>query len=158
MKLFPFSSEQSLCGSNKPHIDTITATNPNTLPTACRLAWYALWRRLSLACIAHHHIMDLASLRGDSLQLYRAIGIFLVVVIVLLGFELVTYFKGWSFRRPGPNDVLGMLAIVYVVWVDVRARYLLLLLQSLANLCTVLFIVQTVDKVVHHSRSSFYNL
>ncbi|BAT97045.1 hypothetical protein LR48_Vigan11g142500 [Vigna angularis] len=101
-----------------------------------------------LARTAHRRIADSASLRGDSSRLYRAIRVFLVVVIVLLGFELVAYFKGWHFRRPDPSDVLGMLAVVYAVWVDVRARYMSPPLQSLANLCTVLFIVQSVDRVV----------
>ncbi|WVZ17325.1 hypothetical protein V8G54_010307 [Vigna mungo] len=41
-----------------------------------------------------------------------------------------------------------MLPVVYAVWVDVRARYMSPPLQSLANLCTVLFIVQSVDRVV----------
>jgi len=102
----------------------------------------------NLARTAHRRIADSASLRGDSSRLYRAIRVFLVVVIVLLGFELVAYFKGWHFRRPDPSDVLGMLAVAYAAWLDVRARYLSPPLQSLANLCTVLFIVQSVDRVV----------
>ncbi|XP_020238492.1 probable xyloglucan glycosyltransferase 6 [Cajanus cajan] len=97
---------------------------------------------------ANRRIADSASFRGDSSRLYRAIRVFLAVVIVLLGFELVAYFKGWHFSPPDPTDVLGMLGVVYAKWLDVRAAYLSPPLQSLANLCTVLFIVQSVDRII----------
>ncbi|KAE9611131.1 hypothetical protein Lal_00012042 [Lupinus albus] len=90
--------------------------------------------------------------RGESgsSRLYRAIRLFLIVVILLLGFELVAYFKGWHFSPPsvGSTDVLGLVGIVYAKWLDIRAVYLAPPLQSLANLCTVLFIVQSVDRIV----------
>nr|KYP43517.1 putative xyloglucan glycosyltransferase 6 [Cajanus cajan] len=41
-----------------------------------------------------------------------------------------------------------MLGVVYAKWLDVRAAYLSPPLQSLANLCTVLFIVQSVDRII----------
>ncbi|TKY68690.1 xyloglucan glycosyltransferase 6 [Spatholobus suberectus] len=103
---------------------------------------------LFLVRTANRRIADSASFRGDSSRLYRAIRVFLIVVIVLLGFELVAYFKGWHFSPPDPSDVLGMLGVVYAAWLDARASYLAPPLQSLANLCTVLFIVQSVDRVV----------
>ncbi|OIW01051.1 hypothetical protein TanjilG_14234 [Lupinus angustifolius] len=87
---------------------------------------------------------------SGSSRLYRAIRLFLIVVILLLGFELVAYFKGWHFSPPsvGSADVLGLVGIVYAKWLDIRAEYLAPPLQSLANLCTVLFIVQSVDRIV----------
>ncbi|CAL0324396.1 unnamed protein product [Lupinus luteus] len=87
---------------------------------------------------------------SGSSRLYRAIRLFLVVVILLLGFELVAYFKGWHFSPPsvGSTDVLGLVGIVYAKWLDIRTEYLAPPLQSLANLCTVLFIVQSVDRIV----------
>lgn len=85
-----------------------------------------------------------------SSRLYRAIRVFLIVVILLLGFELVAYFKGWHFSPPvvGSAEVLGMVGVVYARWLEIRAEYLAPPLQSLANLCTVLFIVQSVDRIV----------
>ncbi|KAG5042802.1 hypothetical protein AAZX31_03G078800 [Glycine max] len=85
---------------------------------------------------------------GDTSRLYRAIRFFLITVLLLLVFELLAYFKGWHFSPPDPSDVLGVIGVVYSTWLDVRASYLSPPLQSLANLCTVLFIVQSVDRVV----------
>ncbi|WVY97547.1 hypothetical protein V8G54_029698, partial [Vigna mungo] len=139
-------------------ITIVAPTNPTLTPQlsptptprqqfAASLGW--LYGGLfHLARTAHRRIVDSVSLRGDSSQLYRAIRVFPVVVILLLRFELIAYFKGLCFRRTDPSDVLGMLAVVYAVWVNVRAWYLLPLLQSLVNLCTVLFIMQSVDRVV----------
>ncbi|OIW17650.1 hypothetical protein TanjilG_29000 [Lupinus angustifolius] len=94
----------------------------------------------------------ITSPRADSAssRLYRVIRVFLVVVILLLGFEMVAYFKGWHFRPPsvGSADLMGMVGIVYARWIQIRADYLAPPLQSLANLCTVLFLVQTVDRIV----------
>jgi hypothetical protein len=87
---------------------------------------------------------------SSSSRLYRAIRVFLIVVIGLLGFELVAYFKGWHFRPPsvGSADVLGLVAGFYARWIDIRANYLAPPLQSLTNMCIVLFIVQSVDRIV----------
>ncbi|CAL0329549.1 unnamed protein product [Lupinus luteus] len=94
----------------------------------------------------------ITSPRADSAssRLYRVIRVFLIVVILLLGFEMVAYFKGWHFRPPsvGSADVMGMVGVVYARWIQIRADYLAPPLQSLANLCTVLFLVQTVDRIV----------
>ncbi|KAE9600825.1 putative glycosyltransferase [Lupinus albus] len=94
----------------------------------------------------------ITSPRADSAssRLYRVIRVFLIVVILLLGFEMVAYFKGWHFRPPSvaSADVMGMVGIVYARWIQIRADYLAPPLQSLANLCTVLFLVQTVDRIV----------
>ncbi|KAK7286838.1 hypothetical protein RJT34_22132 [Clitoria ternatea] len=97
---------------------------------------------------ANRRIADSASLRGDTSRLYRAIRVFLFLVIALLGFELVAYFKGWHFSPPDPSEVVGMVGVAYAKWLEIRASYLSPPLQSLANLCTVLFIVQSVDRVV----------
>lgn len=87
---------------------------------------------------------------SSSSRLYRVIRVFLIVVVGLLGFELVAYFKGWHFRPPsvGSADVLGLVAVFYARWIDIRANYLAPPLQSLTNMCIVLFIVQSVDRIV----------
>ncbi|CAJ1949587.1 unnamed protein product [Sphenostylis stenocarpa] len=139
-----------------------TAAKKERSRSARQLSWVCLLKFQQLAAslgwlsggvihlfrTANRRIADSASLRSDSSRLYRAIRVFLVVVIVLLGFELVAYFKGWHFSRPDPSDFLGLLAVAYAAWLDIRARYLSPPLQSLANLCTILFIVQSVDRVV----------
>ncbi|KAJ7961621.1 Xyloglucan glycosyltransferase [Quillaja saponaria] len=87
---------------------------------------------------------------SSSSRLYRVIKGFLFVVLLLLGFELVAYFKGWHFSPPsvGSVEVLGMVGFVYAKWLQIRANYLAPALQSLTNVCVVLFLVQSVDRVV----------
>ncbi|KAM1031665.1 hypothetical protein ACFX2C_035422 [Malus domestica] len=82
-----------------------------------------------------------------SSRLYRAIKVFLIVVLLLLCFELVAYFKGWHFSPPSVRS--GELAeLVYANWLHVRVNYLAPLLQSFTNVCIVLFLIQSVDRVV----------
>lgn len=98
---------------------------------------------------ANRRIVSRDSPADSSSRLYRAIRVFLIVVIALLGFELVAYFKGWHFRPPvGSADVLGLVGVFYARWIDIRANYLAPPLQLLTNMCILLFIVQSVDRIV----------
>ena len=91
------------------------------------------------------------SSRSES-RLYRVIKVFLVVVLVLLSFELVAYFKGWHFNPPSlssaEEEVLGFVGLVYANWLKIRANYLAPPLQILMNVCIVLFLIQSVDRIV----------
>lgn len=78
--------------------------------------------------------------------MYRAIKAFLVILVVLLVFEFVAYFKGWHFSPPKVRS--DYVEIVYAEWIEIRARYLAPALQSLTNVCVFLFLVQSVDRVV----------
>ncbi|GAV70771.1 Glyco_tranf_2_3 domain-containing protein [Cephalotus follicularis] len=81
-------------------------------------------------------------------KLYRAIKFFLILVILLLCFELVAYFKGWHFEPPSVGSTTAIVERVYANWLEIRANYLAPPLQSLANVCIVLFLIQSVDRVV----------
>lgn len=72
------------------------------------------------------------------------------VVLILLCFELIAYFKGWHFSPPSLHkaEVLGFVELVYASWLRIRAEYLAPPLQSLSNICIVLFLVQSVDRAV----------
>ncbi|XP_023513723.1 probable xyloglucan glycosyltransferase 6 [Cucurbita pepo subsp. pepo] len=87
-----------------------------------------------------------------SSRLYKIIKVFLIVVLLLLVFELVAYFNGWHFKPPNVSsasaEVLGMIGFVYASWLEIRANYLAPPLQSLINLCIVLFLFQSVDRLV----------
>ncbi|KAH7517614.1 hypothetical protein FEM48_Zijuj09G0083500 [Ziziphus jujuba var. spinosa] len=85
-----------------------------------------------------------------SSRLYRVIKGFLIVVLLLLCFELVAYFKGWHFSPPtlGSAQMLGLVELVYASWLQIRANYLAPPLQTLTNVCIVLFLIQSVDRVV----------
>ncbi|KAL6967965.1 putative xyloglucan glycosyltransferase 6 [Sarracenia purpurea var. burkii] len=92
---------------------------------------------------------DSPSPRPES-RMYRAIKAFLIVVVVLLVFELVAYFKGWHFSPPrvGSAEVVDFVELVYANWLEIRAKYLAPALQSLTNVCVVLFLVQSLDRVI----------
>ncbi|XP_061354685.1 probable xyloglucan glycosyltransferase 6 [Gastrolobium bilobum] len=119
---------------------------------AASLAWISNGF-LFLVRTANRRIASPDSRRADSgtSRLYRVIRVFLIVVIVLLGFELVAYFKGWHFSPPAAAtaaEMLGMVAVVYARWLEIRVNYLAPPLQSLTNMCILLFIVQSVDRIV----------
>ncbi|KAL5703263.1 putative xyloglucan glycosyltransferase 6 [Ranunculus cassubicifolius] len=108
---------------------------------------------LSLIKTANRRISDSKSDPNNyrtEYRLYRIIKMFLGLVIVLLLFELLAYFKGWHFSPPKVNstDVLSLIGIVYANWLYVRANYLAPPLQSLTNVCIVLFLIQSVDRIV----------
>ncbi|XP_057482786.1 probable xyloglucan glycosyltransferase 6 isoform X1 [Actinidia eriantha] len=93
---------------------------------------------------------DLPSRRPQS-RLYRAIKAFLIVVVTLLVFELVAYFKGWHFSPPtvgSAAEVVDFVELVYANWLEIRTKYLAPALQCLTNVCVVLFLVQSLDRVV----------
>lgn len=85
----------------------------------------------------------------ESKRIYRVIKFFLVIVVVLLVFELLAYFKGWHFSPPlVKSEVEDLVEHVYAKWLEIRAVYLGPMLQSLINVCIVLFLVQSVDRMV----------
>ncbi|MCO5609450.1 hypothetical protein L7F22_063676 [Adiantum nelumboides] len=84
-------------------------------------------------------------------KLYKFIKAFLAFAIFMLGFEVIAHMKGWHFptthlHLPNSSDVQGLLHATYIVWMDVRANYLAPPLQSLANACIVLFLIQSLDR------------
>ena len=81
-------------------------------------------------------------------RLYRVIRCFLFLAVVLLGVEVVAYGKGWHFVPPTQAEAVEILEMVYARWVDVRANYLAPPVQYLANVCIILFLVQSVDRLV----------
>ncbi|XP_047948527.1 probable xyloglucan glycosyltransferase 12 [Salvia hispanica] len=89
-------------------------------------------------------------------RFYTAIKIALGLSLLLLGFELAAYFRGWHFEAPdlhlaqiysgfGVRDLFGT---VYSNWVRIRVGYIAPPLQFLTSACIVLFIVQSVDRLI----------
>lgn len=83
---------------------------------------------------------------SSSSRLYRVIKAFLIVVLLLLCFELVAYFKGWHFSPPSVRSA-ELVELLYANWLHIRVNYLGPPLQSFANLCIVLFLIQSVDRI-----------
>ncbi|KAJ4968976.1 hypothetical protein NE237_015677 [Protea cynaroides] len=106
---------------------------------------------LSLLGTANRRIVSNSnpSSRSGS-RLYRVIKVFMVLVILLLLVELLAYFKGWHFSPPSmtSDKVLGLVELVYATWLSVRANYLAPPLQAMSNVCIILFLVQSVDRIL----------
>ncbi|MQM02184.1 hypothetical protein Taro_034950 [Colocasia esculenta] len=94
---------------------------------------------------------------GLRARFYSCIKAFLFLSVAMLGFEVVAYFKGWHLGAPelqrllaygGALGVQGAFDWVYSSWVMVRSEYLAPPLQLLANVCVVLFLIQSADRLV----------
>ncbi|CAK9168449.1 unnamed protein product [Ilex paraguariensis] len=92
-------------------------------------------------------------------EFYSCIKVFLWVSLLLLGFEVAAYFKGWHFGAPdlqlqyfytltNPLAVKGVFDSLYSRWVLIRVEYLAPPLQFLANACILLFLIQSLDRLV----------
>lgn len=91
---------------------------------------------------------------GKSKLLFRIIKACLGVSLVMLAFEVIAYFKGWHYFQnpnlyiPHTSDVLGLFHIIYVAWSDFRADYIAPSVKKLSTFCTVLFLIQSLDRLV----------
>ncbi|XP_051209945.1 probable xyloglucan glycosyltransferase 7 [Lolium perenne] len=89
---------------------------------------------------------------------YLFIRAFLVLSVLLLGVEVAAYLQGWHLQMPempagfsaedGLVAIDGLFAAAYAGWMRVRLQYLAPPLQFLTNSCVVLFLIQSVDRLV----------
>ncbi|XP_078432594.1 cellulose-synthase-like C6 [Wolffia australiana] len=103
-------------------------------------------RILKLLATANRRISS--SPTDGTSRLYRVIRCFLVLAVVLLALEAVAYAKGWHFVPPTHAKAVAELEMVYAYWLHVRDSYLSPPVQAMANVCIVLFLVQSVDRLV----------
>ncbi|MCD9646479.1 putative xyloglucan glycosyltransferase 6 [Datura stramonium] len=163
--LFPSSSENSSFFAVE--IRSPTVDEKERTRSARQLSWIYLLKFqqiansiafltnsfISIVRTANRRIVtsNSAPPRSDS-RLYSVIKVFLTVSVILLVFELVAYFRGWHFSPPtvesASAEVVDLAEYVYANWLDIRANYLAPPLQSLTNMCIVLFLVQSVDRMV----------
>ncbi|TVU42176.1 hypothetical protein EJB05_08569, partial [Eragrostis curvula] len=103
---------------------------------------------------------------------------FLLLSLAMLAFETVAHYKGWHFpqhlpgnlqeledqlqqlpehlrhlpeqlrRLPERREIEGWLHGAYVAWLDFRVEYIAWAIQKLSSFCIVLFMVQSVDRIV----------
>uniref|UniRef100_A0A2P2MD93 Glycosyl transferase family 2 family protein n=1 Tax=Rhizophora mucronata TaxID=61149 RepID=A0A2P2MD93_RHIMU len=90
-------------------------------------------------------------------RFYTCIKLFLCLSVLLLGFEVAAYFKGWHFEAPhlqwehllatpfGFKDIFDSL---YSRWVLIRVEYLAPPLQFLSNVCIIMFLIQSLDRLI----------
>ncbi|XP_010421731.1 PREDICTED: probable xyloglucan glycosyltransferase 12 [Camelina sativa] len=88
---------------------------------------------------------------------YSCLKVFLWLSLILLCFEIAAYFKGWHFGTSKlqlqfifttPFGVKGFFDWAYTRWVLLRVEYLAPPLQFLANACIVLFLIQSLDRLI----------
>ncbi|KAJ6723996.1 XYLOGLUCAN GLYCOSYLTRANSFERASE 6-RELATED [Salix koriyanagi] len=58
------------------------------------------------------------------------------------------YLKGWHFSPPSVESAEVAVERAYAKWLGIRANYLAPPLHSLTNLCIILFLIQSVDRIV----------
>ncbi|CAH9078235.1 unnamed protein product [Cuscuta europaea] len=92
-------------------------------------------------------------------RFYNCIKVFLWLSLVMLGVEIAAYYKGWHLRAvdlqfeylytlTDPLAVKGVFDWLYYTWVFVRVEYIAPPLQFMANVCVILFIIQSLDRLV----------
>ncbi|CAN6861749.1 unnamed protein product [Brassica oleracea var. botrytis] len=84
-------------------------------------------------------------------QMYRFIKACLVISIVALSIETVAYYKNWNLdlinRRPS-WEVFGLVEWSYMAWLSFRSDYIAPIVITLSKFCTVLFLIQSLDRLV----------
>jgi xyloglucan glycosyltransferase 4 len=85
--------------------------------------------------------------------LFRIISLFLLISLAVLAFEVVAYFQGWHFGNtnlhiPHTSDFQRWFHMVYVAWLTFRADYIAPPIQALSKFCIVLFLIQSVDRML----------
>eukprot|EP01018_Ginkgo_biloba_P011446 Gb_05418 [translate_table: standard] len=82
-------------------------------------------------------------------KLFVFIKTFSAFAVATLLFEIVAYMMGWHFSRPHLHiEVEGVLHWIYLLWVSFRANYIAPPLQALADVCIVLFLIQSADRLI----------
>ncbi|PKA54869.1 putative xyloglucan glycosyltransferase 6 [Apostasia shenzhenica] len=103
-------------------------------------------RFFSLLLVAVRRAAAAPSDRPDH-RLYRLTRIFLGLAVFFLLLEIAAYFKGWHFQPPSYAASGELLETIYASWLAIRANYLAPPVQTMANVCIILFLVQSLDRV-----------
>lgn len=84
-------------------------------------------------------------------KLFKAITAFLVFAVIMLCVEVGAHALGWHFTTPHWPSTVGVQDLphaVYVGWMYFRANYIAPALQRLTDFCILLFLIQSVDRIV----------
>ncbi|KAM7263977.1 hypothetical protein ACFE04_001660 [Oxalis oulophora] len=145
-------------------VDIATTSSPTTTTTTADKDHTRTTRQLSYLCLIklHHitiaflhllrtitrRIINSSSSYTNPSRFYKIIKSFLTLVMLLLMFELIAYFKGWHFEPPSVNSATVVAEWLYAKWLDIRVHWLAPPLQMMADGCILLFLVQSVDRIV----------
>ncbi|CAL9053888.1 unnamed protein product [Musa banksii] len=128
------------------------------------VAWSAtaLWALLGIIkkrLISRQGVETQREKPGRGRLLLRVLRMFLVLSVVALAFEFVAYWNGWHFQKPNlqlpenlhipeTTEIRGWLHSAYLSWLLFRADYIAHPIQMLTNVCIVLFIIQSADRMI----------
>ncbi|KAL3526023.1 hypothetical protein ACH5RR_014395 [Cinchona calisaya] len=82
-------------------------------------------------------------------RLYKFIKAFLTISVVALVVEIIVYFQKWDLslvRRPW--EIQGVFQWSYMAWLSLRVDYAAPFLVMLSKFCIVLFMIQSLDRLV----------
>lgn len=122
-------------------------------------AWFAsiLWSvfgTINKRLILRKGVSVASEKLGKGKLMLRIIKALLMTTLAILGFEVVAYFKGWHYFEnpnlyiPRSYDVRGVFHLIYVAWLEFRLNYIAPLVRSLSTFCVVLFLIQSLDRLV----------
>ncbi|KAJ3695403.1 hypothetical protein LUZ60_000780 [Juncus effusus] len=85
--------------------------------------------------------------------LFKFIRGFLFLCLITLGFELIGYFNKWNLPRfHNPNlhmpEIQNWVHFAYLSWISFRVKYIAYPIQIMSNICVVLFIIQSLDRLI----------
>ncbi|KAM3713670.1 hypothetical protein ACB098_01G275800 [Castanea mollissima] len=81
-------------------------------------------------------------------RLYRFIKVFLFISILALMLEVIAHFKKWNLQMLHPWEVQGLVQWSYMAWLSFRVDYIAPFVIFLSKSCTVLFLIQSLDRLV----------
>ncbi|XP_031118523.1 probable xyloglucan glycosyltransferase 12 isoform X1 [Ipomoea triloba] len=115
----------------------------------------------SLASVVRRRVTDSIDTENGAVKtrFFTCVKVFLWLSVVLLGLEMSAFCKGWHFFAPDLRlqyiytlidsfAVHGAFDWLYSNWVWIRVKYFALPLQFLANVCIILFLIQSLDRLL----------
>ncbi|KAI6700649.1 hypothetical protein NL676_014973 [Syzygium grande] len=87
--------------------------------------------------------------QGRGIRLYRFMKAFLFISIFAFAMEVIAHFKKWKYLPAiHPSEVQGLVHWSYMAWLAFRADYIAPLVIRLSQFCIVLFVIQSLDRMV----------
>ncbi|CAL9084146.1 unnamed protein product [Musa textilis] len=120
---------------------------------------WALLRAVKKRLFLRRGFSTESDMPGKGRSLLRFLRAFLLLSVVMLAFEMIAYRKGWHFTKPNlhlpdnlhipeATEIRGWMHTAYLSWLAFRADYIAYPIQVVTNFCIVLFIVQSLDRII----------
>ncbi|XVF58129.1 hypothetical protein PTKIN_Ptkin07bG0038200 [Pterospermum kingtungense] len=115
---------------------------------AC-ISWLAMAFKTKLLSVKKRiALSNVSEEETKSRRLYRFIKAFLLISIVALLIEIVAHLKRWNLNLVQPWEVQGLVQWFYMAWLSVRVDYIAPLVLTMSKFCTVLFLIQSLDRLI----------